>query len=144
MADGIERGDRVAIWAPNWPSGSWPPWARRRRGRAGPAQHPLQGDRGGVRPARVGGPAPLHRPGVPRHRLSGLLDEAVAAGRRGARPRAGGGAAPDADGDPRRRELPAGDRRRRLGAFLAGGRPVRGRRGRRADGVDHRRTTSPT
>ena len=37
-----------------------------RRRRAGPPQHPVQGGRGGLHPAGVGGPDPLHRAGVPR------------------------------------------------------------------------------
>ena len=49
IASGVERGDRVAIWAPN----SWR-WeiaalACRARGRPGHPQHPLQGERGRLR-----------------------------------------------------------------------------------------------
>ena len=37
--------------------------------RARPAQHPVQGQRGGLRPRQGPGPAPVHRHRLPRHRL---------------------------------------------------------------------------
>ena len=58
VANGIDRGDRVAIWAPNCVE-----WVDRcsgcprRRCFAGPAQHPVQGGRSRLHPARRPGRA---------------------------------------------------------------------------------------
>ena len=66
---GIERGDRVAIWAPTAPSGSGRARALAggRRARAG--QHPVQGRRGGRHPRPQPGQGARHRHRLPRHRL---------------------------------------------------------------------------
>ena len=53
------------------------------RGPAGAPQHPVQGGRGGLHPAPVGGPDALHRRGIPRERLPGAAGRG--GGRRGAR-----------------------------------------------------------
>ena len=102
VANGIERGDRVAIWAPN--CAEWIVAALGAVG-AGALLVPLNTRFKGAEAAyilrAVGGPDPLHRPGIPRHRLPGAARRGGRRRRPGARPRAGGGAP-----DRRRRQLP--------------------------------------
>ena len=94
MAAGLEPGDRAAIWAPNMHE--WIVAALGLHSAGGvldPAQHPLQGPRGGRHPRPGRGPAAVHGDRLPRHRLRGPAREAYggpgrAAGGGPARPRA--------------------------------------------------------
>ena len=93
MAHGIEPGDRVADVGPELRRvDRGRPGCRRRRRRARPAQHPVQGGRGGLHPPGLRGPgcsSPSRGSSAPT--IPALLDEAVAGGalpdlERGGRP----------------------------------------------------------
>ena len=72
VASGLQPGERVAVWAPNsleWIVAALGDHDGRRR--AGAREHPVQGCRGRLRAVAQWRQGALHRPRLPRHRLSG-------------------------------------------------------------------------
>ena len=95
VANGIERGDRVAIWAPNCAE-----WVIAALGAVGagallvPLNTRFKGAEAAYILRPVGRPAALHGPRVPRQRLPRPARRGGGRRRPGSRPRAGGGPAP--------------------------------------------------
>ena len=136
IAAGVERGDRVAVWAPNGRCSSRRPRRRDGRRRARPAEHPVQGsDEAALHPAPQRRAAARHRRRLPRQRLRGhaaRTRELPIAGR--ASSRRHGSGRPVLDGVPR---PPFGGVRR--GGAGARGRGDRGRPSRHVLHLGHHR-----